>query len=352
MQQVKLAIIGSGPAGYSAAIYASRSQLNPILFSGHEVGGQLMYTTEVENFPGFSQGIMGPKLMTEMKLQAERFGTSIESNVITAVDFSQEPFKLWTRFPSGYSVDDFRQAKLETIKKMGNELRQTEPDLETQAVIVSTGAAAMRLGVPGEDKFLGRGVSVCAVCDAAFFKDKKVYVIGGGDSAMEDALALAKFTPDVTIIHRRDEFRACKIMQERVLNNDHIQVMWSTTLESIEGKEMVEQIVVKQEDKVQTLAADGVFLAIGHQPVSSIFEGQLQLDEKKYIVTAQNYSAAGIALAQKRLNQSGLVNYPTMTSVKGVFAAGDVVDLHYQQAITAAGSGAMAALDVEKWLAD
>ncbi len=352
MKEVKLVIIGSGPAGYSAAIYTGRSKLKPILFSGHETGGQLMYTTEVENFPGFSEGVMGTQLMAEMRLQAERFGTTIESNLITAVDFSQEPFKLWTRFPDGYSVDDFKQAKLETIKKMGDELKQSEPDLKAQAVIVSTGATAMRLGVPGEDKFLGRGVSVCAVCDAAFFRDKKVYVIGGGDSAMEDALALAKFTPDVTIIHRRDKFRASKIMEERVLKNDHIQVMWNTTLESIEGKEMVKQIVVKQEDKIKTLAADGVFLAIGHRPVSAIFEDQLQLDEKKYIVTSQNYSAAGIALAQKRLTETNLVSYPTMTSVNGVFAAGDVVDMHYRQAITAAGSGAMAALDVEKWLGD
>ncbi len=352
MSHTNLAIIGSGPAGYTAAIYTGRAEIEPVLFSGHEAGGQLMYTTEVENFPGFPEGIMGPEFMMGMKRQAEKFGTHIVNELVTAVDFSQRPFKLWTDFPDGYSVEDFKRTDKDKIKALGEELRQTEPNFTAEAVIVSTGAASIRLGIPGEQKYMGKGVSTCAVCDAAFFRDKKVYVIGGGDSAMEDALALSKFTGDVTVIHRRDELRASKIMQKRVLEHEGIDVMWNTELKEVKGGQVVTEIVVEHEGERKTLAADGVFLAIGHRPVTALLQDQVLLDDRGFVVTSQNYTEEGLKLAKKRLNKNGVVDYPSMTSVEGVFAAGDVVDLHYKQAITAAGFGGAAALDAEKWLGE
>lgn len=352
MQHTKLAIIGSGPAGYTAAIYAGRAEIKPVLFSGHEAGGQLMYTTEVENFPGFPEGIMGPEFMLNMKRQAKKFNTQIKDELVTAVDLSESPFKLWTKFPKGYSPDDFRRVDREKINGLSEEVRQTEPDCTAEAVIISTGATSIHLNVPGEEKLLGKGVSTCAVCDAAFFKDKKVYVVGGGDSAMEDALALTKFTDDVTVIHRRDEFRASKIMQQRVLQHDSIEVMWNAEVKEIRGEQLVTEIVVEQEGEMKTVPADGLFIAIGHRPVTEIFANQLQLDNRDFIVTSQNFSKEGLKLAHNRLSKQGVVGYPSMTSVEGVFAAGDVVDLHYKQAITAAGLGAAAALDAEKWLGE
>ncbi len=352
MSHQKLVIIGSGPAGYTSAIYSSRAQLEPVLFAGVESGGQLMYTREVENFPGFPQGVMGPKLMANFKQQAERFGTKVEQQLVTAVDFSQRPFKIWAHFPEGYNANDFRNEDESKIKKVGQILRQTDPDFTADAVIACTGAAANRSHVPGEDKFFGQGVSVCAVCDAAFFKDKKVFVIGGGDSAMEDALALANFTDDVTVIHRRGQFRASLIMRQRVLNHEHIEVMWNTSLKEVKGDQVVESIVVEQEGEEKSLSADGVFLAIGHHPVSLLFKDQLQLDKKGYVVTGHNLSRLGIELSKQRLNEHGLVKFPSMTSVPGVFAAGDITDVHYWQAITAAGLGAATALDAERWLGE
>jgi thioredoxin reductase (NADPH) len=352
MSHQKLVIIGSGPAGYTAAIYSSRAQLQPLLFAGAESGGQLMYTTEVENFPGFPEGIMGPKLMTGFKKQAERFGTRIEHQLVTAVDFNQRPFKLWTHLPEGYSANDFKKEDAAKIKQIGQVLRQTKPDVTANAVIVSTGAAANRLHVPGEDKFFGRGVSTCAVCDAAFFKDKQVYVIGGGDSAMEDALALANFTDKVVVVHRRDQFSASRIMSQRVLDHNEIDVMWNASLKAVKGDQVVKSIVIEQEGREKTLPADGIFLAIGHHPVSLLFQDQLQLDKKGYVVTSHNLSRSGLELSKQRLNKQGLVKFPSMTSVPGVFAAGDITDVHYWQAITAAGLGAAAALDAERWLGE
>lgn len=316
-------IIGSGPSGWSAATYLSRALLKPLVFSGEKAGGQLMLTTEVENYAGFSKGILGPDLMMEMRAQAERFGTVIQDEFVTKVDFSARPFKVWVG----------------------------EDEYQANSVLVATGAESIMLGVAGEEKFVGRGVSTCAVCDAAFFKGKKTFVIGGGDSAMEDILALTKFAESVTVLHRRDSFRASKIMQDRVLKNPKVKVMWNTELLEVKGDKKVEGITVvdvKTKAK-QDLPADGVFLAIGHKPITGIFKDQLQLDDAGYVVSRFVLDKNSLALAQAAL-KDGVVQYPTMTSVEGVFAAGDVVDFRYRQAITAAGYGAMAAIDMEKWL--
>ncbi len=329
MNQTKLAIIGSGPAGLTAAIYASRAMLEPVLFAGSQAGGQLMYTSQLENFPGFPQGVNGPEFMIGMRQQAERFGTKIVDDNVTKVDLSSAPFKLWV---GGQQDDDH--------------LWQAE------AVITTTGASAIRLGVPGEDKFFGRGVSSCAVCDAAFYKNKAAVVIGGGDSAMEDSLALTKFAASVKLIHRRDKLRASKIMQDRILNNPKIEVIWNTEVKEVTGDQQVTGVKVFniKTQQISQLQADGVFLAIGHRPETELFAGQLQLDSKGYLVTRQSATEPGLKLAEAALTPDKLVNFPTMTSVTGVFAGGDAVDVCYKQAITAAGQGCAAALDAEKWL--
>lgn len=351
MEKLNIAIIGSGPAGLTAAIYSGRSLLQPLVFAGQEIGGQLMYTSELENFPGFEKPILGPKFMLSLQTQAKRFGTMIAYKTITAVDFSQRPFKLYTQLPAGVSFDQFKLANISQVKKIQEQVtQQFSPDYEAKAIIVATGAAAMHLEIPGEKEFYGKGVSVCAVCDAAFYQDKIVFVVGGGDSAMEDALALTKYTDKVTIIHRRDSFKASKIMIQKVLKHPHIKVLWNTQIKRIIGQEKVTGIEITSQDKMNELTADGVFLAIGHQPVTAIFTDQLKLDSHGFIITAQSPSHQGIVMAKKRLEQNVLVNFPTMTSVEGVFAAGDVVDLRYKQAITAAGMGAAAAIDAEKWL--
>jgi thioredoxin reductase (NADPH) len=359
MQKTQLAIIGSGPAGYTAAIYASRAQLKPILFTGIESGGQLMYTTQLENFPGFPDGVMGPKFMMSLRAQAERFGTEIKDTTVTAVDFSSRPFKLWTSLPKGVMADVFKNGNPDEIGSVIKEVKTQPHDIETDAVIVATGASSIRLGVPGETEFFGRGVSVCAVCDAAFYRDKNVYVIGGGDSAMEDALALAKFAGQVTIAHRRDEFRASKIMRERVLNQDKIKVLWKSNLKGVLGDENGQRVTgvkIEVNGQLKEFPADGVFLAIGHKPVTSLFakneaqDAQLDLDQKGYVISRMSFNKAGVKQAQAALDESGLLQFPTMTSVEGVFAAGDVVDLRYKQAVTSAGAGCAAALDVERWL--
>ena len=305
MEHVKVAIIGSGPAGYTAALYNSRAQLKPVVFAGEKNGGQLMFTTVVENFPGFSQGKPGPELMMEMRQQAEKFGADIRDQYVTKVDFSVRPFKL--------QIAD-------------------KEEITAEVVIIATGAQARMLNVPGEKKLLGRGVSTCAVCDAAFFKDKNVYVLGGGDSAMEDTLALVKFAKQVTLVHRRSEFRASKIMQDRVLNNDKVKVMFNAEVTEIIGEKMVQKIKIKQNGQETEFLADGLFLAIGHQPISQLFADQIELNEQGYILTKQDKRST------------------SMTSVDGVFAAGDVVDFRYRQAITAAGMGCIAALDAQRWL--
>ncbi|NND03448.1 MAG: thioredoxin-disulfide reductase [Acidimicrobiia bacterium] len=297
----KMVIIGSGPAGLTAAIYAARADLDPLMIEGFARGGQLMITTDVENYPGFPDGIMGPDLMEQFRKQAERFGTRMIGADVTKVDFTQHPFKVW----SG------------------------EDEYEAETLVISTGATARWLGIPGEKKLTGHGVSACATCDGFFFRDKEIAVVGGGDSAMEEALFLTKFASKVTIIHRRDEFRASKIMAQRALDHDKIEVIWDTVVEEVLGDGSVSGITIRNRntDEVTEMKVDGLFIAIGHDPNTKIFEGQLELDSEGYIV------ADG-----------------TKTSVEGVFAGGDVVDKVYRQAITAAGMGCAAALDAERWL--
>ena len=300
----KVAIIGSGPAGYTAGIYAARANLEPVLFEGLESGGQLMLTTDVENYPGFVDGIMGPELMQVFKQQAERFGTVIKTEFIDSIEKTDEGFKL----------------------------KSSKEEYMFDTVILAPGASARWLGVKGEKELQGYGVSACATCDGFFFKEKTVAVVGGGDSAMEEALFLTKFATKVIVIHRRDEFRASQIMQDRVLNHDQIEVMWNKTVEEIKGDGTVSSVVLKdtQDESTEEVNLDGVFVAIGHDPNVKFLDGLVELDEKGYIKTG--FSTA------------------TSTSVDGIFAAGDVADSVYRQAITAAGSGCQAAIDSERWL--
>ena len=299
----KVLIIGSGPAGLTAAIYAARAALEPLMIEGMERGGQLMLTTEVENYPGFPEGIMGPELMDGMRKQAERFGTRIISSDVTKVDLSERPFKVWVG----------------------------EERYESESLIISTGASARWLGIPGESRLRGYGVSACATCDGFFFRDREIAIVGGGDSAMEEALFLTKFASKVTILHRRDEFRASKIMAQRAIDHPKIEVLWNTTIEEVLGDDLVTGLRVKNvlTDEESVLPVEGFFLAIGHDPNTKIFQDQLDLDAAGYISTAGG---------------------STRTAVEGVFAAGDVVDHYYQQAVTAAGMGCQAAIDVEHWL--
>lgn len=304
MSQVeKVIIVGSGPAGLTAAIYSSRALLKPFMIEGEEVGGQLMTTTDVENFPGFAHGIMGPELMGVMKQQAERFGTRFLSRNVTKVDLSSRPFKVW----------------------VGDQLFQS------QALIISTGASAKYLGLESERKFLGRGVSACATCDGAFFRNQEVVIVGGGDTAMEEATFLTRFASKVYIVHRRDTFRASKIMADKALHNPKIEVLWNSGIEEILGDKVVEAVKIRDfaKNQVYEKKIQGVFIAIGHKPNTDLFKGQLQMNDVGYLVTKPN---------------------STSTSVEGVFAAGDVADDKYRQAITAAGTGCMAAIDSERWL--
>ena len=299
-------IIGSGPAGYTAALYCARANLNPLIFEGNQPGGQLTITTDVENYPGFPDGIMGPELMNNFRAQAKRFGTEILSMNVDSVDFSSSPF----------------------IVKSGDKT------YSAKSIIISTGASAKLLGLEVEKKLMGYGVSACATCDAFFYKDKKVFVVGGGDSAMEEATFLTKFASSVTILHRRDSFRASKIMQDKVFKNDKIDIMWNSSVIDMIGepdKNGLESIVVEDTitSEVKTIDCDGLFMGIGHKPNSDIFLNKIKLNESGYILTENN---------------------STKTSVSGVFAAGDIMDPIYRQAVTAAGSGCMAALDAEKYL--
>ncbi|MEI6510740.1 MAG: thioredoxin-disulfide reductase [Candidatus Uhrbacteria bacterium] len=303
--QEKLIIIGSGPAGHTAAIYAARAELKPLMFEGSTPGGQLMMTTEVENFPGFPGGLMGPEMMELFKKQSERFGTRILAENVTAVDFSVRPFVVITS-TSTYSSD---------------------------AVIVSTGATAMWIGVPGEKEYGGRGVSACATCDGFFFKNKKIIVVGGGDSAMEETNFLTRFAETVTVIVRKDVLKASKIMQERAKANPKISFVWNSEVKEIVGdgtRVTGVKLFNNQTNEMTDFATEGVFVAIGHKPNTELFVGKLDMDKGGYLVT-----------------QPG----STRTNVEGVFAAGDVADHYYRQAITAAGTGCMAAIDAERWLA-
>ena len=301
MQQ--LVIIGSGPAGLTAALYAARANLSPMLIEGWQSGGQLTTTTEVENFPGFSKGIMGPELMKEMRSQAERFGTEFLTGDVSAVDLKGKPFRL--------TIDG-------------------EKIIETTALIIATGASSIRLGIPNEARLTGYGVSTCATCDGYFFRGKKLVVVGGGDSAVEEAIFLTKFAQTVYLVHRRDKLRASKIMQDRALKNDKITFVWNSVIENILGQDAVTGVRLKNvvTGESTDLSCVGVFVAIGHRPNTDLFVGQLDLDPDGYIRTSHG----------------------TATSVAGVFAAGDVQDKQYRQAITAAGSGCMAAIDAERFL--
>jgi len=311
MENRNVVVIGGGPAGYTAALYLARADLKPLVISGEKAGGQLMLTTEVENYPGFVEGIVGPKLMEDMRKQAEKFGAEMMNKNVSKVELGGEVKKVW----------------------VGEEV------FEAKTVIISTGAEARMLGL-GEEKLLGRGVSTCAVCDAAFFRDKKVFVVGGGDSAMEDTLALTKFASEVGLVHRRDSLRASKIMQERVLGNEKVKVWWNSVVTGVGGEEVLSGVKIKnlKSGEEKEVEAEGLFLAIGHLPETKLFKGQLNLDEKGFLK---------MGMYEEGIKVEG---YPMMTNVEGVFAAGDVVDFRYKQAVTAAGMGCQAALDVEKYL--
>ena len=306
----KLIIIGSGPAGLTAALYAGRANLSPVVFEGIQPGGQLTITTEVENYPGFPGGIMGPELMDVFRAQALRFGATSLYRNITKVDFSVHPFRLWT----------------------------DGEDYTADAVIVATGASAKLLGLPSEKRYMGYGVSACATCDGFFFKGLSVAVIGGGDTAIEEATFLTKFASKVTIVHRRNELRASKIMQEKALGNPNIAFVWDSVVDEIlgkddDGKRAVTAVRLKnlKTGAVSQLAVDGVFMGIGHKPNTDLFAGQLEMDSVGYLITRGRGTA---------------------TNIPGVFAAGDVADSVYRQAVSAAGTGCMAAIDAERWLAE
>ena len=300
-----MVIIGSGPAGLTAAIYAARANLAPILIEGKEPGGQLTLTTLVENYPGFAEGIMGPQLMEDMRKQAQRFGAEIINGFVHAVKLKEQPFRV-------YYADQEIQAK---------------------TVVISTGSSAKLIGIDSEIKLMGHGVSTCATCDGFFFRGKEIAVVGGGDSAMEEATFLTKFATKVSLIHRRETLRASKIMQDRAMNNPKVNFVWNTVVEEVEGSRETGVTGLKLKNlktqQASQLKVDGLFVAIGHNPNTDIFRGQIELDDRGYIITQSN---------------------STRTNIPGVFACGDVQDPVFRQAITAAGTGCMAAIEAERWL--
>ncbi len=309
----EVAIVGSGPAGLTAAVYAARANLAPVVLEGElsstsdQPGGQLMLTTDVENFPGFPEGVMGPDLMSRMRTQAERFGADLRSVKASKVNFEVRPFEIWVGDPDA------------------------EPTIKANSVIVATGAQSLMLGLANEARLLGYGVSTCATCDGFFFRDRHIAVVGGGDSAMEEALFLTKFASTVTVVHRRDSLRASAIMVDRAVANDKIRFLWNSTVTDVVGERAVEKLQVQNllTDERSDLAVTGLFVAIGHRPNTDLFKGQLDMEDSGYLRT-----------------QPG----STRTNVEGVFACGDVQDSIYRQAVTAAGSGCMAAIDAERWL--
>ncbi len=303
----KVVIAGSGPAGLTAALYTARAELEPIVFEGPEPGGQLTTTTDVENYPGYPEGVQGPKMMDDFRQQAQRFGADTRWGMVSNIDFSQRPYKV--------EIDE-------------------EIVIYAESIIASTGAEAKWLGIESEQKMRGKGVTACATCDGAFFRDQDVIVIGGGDSAMEEATFLTKFASKVTIVHRRDEFRASKIMQKRALDNPKIEVAWNSTLHEVLGDQVVDGVVLENTvtgEKTKMENVTGVFLAIGHKPNTELFEGVVDMDDEGYIITKDK---------------------STYTNVPGLFACGDAQDKIYRQAVTAAGTGCMAAIDAERWLAE
>ncbi|MCA9320237.1 MAG: thioredoxin-disulfide reductase [Planctomycetes bacterium] len=303
--EAKVAVIGSGPAGWTAALYTSRANLQPVVFEGLEPGGQLMITSEVENFPGFPEGIQGPELMKLFKEQAKRFGTIVHTELVSKVDFSKRPFVV--------SSDD--------------------REVHAESVIISTGASAKYMNLPGEKDFYNKGLSACATCDGFFFRGKEVVVIGGGDSAAEEANFLTRFCSKVTLVHRREELRASKIMQQRLFDNPKVDIRWNSQLSAYHGDAngVIEAVTLEstKDGSQERFATQGVFMAIGHKPNTDLFKGVLEMDDAGYLITRPD---------------------STYTSIDGVFACGDVQDHTYRQAITAAGSGCMAAIDAERWL--
>lgn len=306
-KRYKVVIMGSGPAGLTAALYTARANLEPLVFEGFEAGGQLTLTTDVENYPGFENGIMGPDLINTMRNQAERFGAKCLLSDIDSVDLSKHPFRI----------------------------KSGETEVQADSFIIASGASARMLGIPSEKDLIGHGVSTCATCDGFFFKDKEIIVVGGGDSAMEEATFLTKFASKVSVIHRRDSLRASKIMQDRAFKNERIKFIWNSVVEEVLGEKGkgVTGVKIKniETERITEMKIDGVFIAIGHNPNTKIFNGLLETDENGYIITSEGTSE---------------------TNIPGVFAAGDVQDTRYKQAITAAGSGCMAAIDAEKFLED
>ena len=310
----EIIIIGSGPAGLTAAIYSARADLAPLVVEGEpsstsdQPGGQLMLTTDVENYPGFPDGIMGPQLMADMRAQAERFGAEILSRKVSRVDLSDRPFGVWIGDPEAPT-----------------------PTYTAEALIISTGAQSVMLGLEAEQRLIGHGLSTCATCDGFFFRDQEIAVVGGGDSAIQEATFLTKFANKVTVIHRRDELRASKIMQQRAFDNPRIEFAWNTTVDEILGDPTVSGLRLRDtiDDGLRELPVTGVFISIGHRPNTALFAGQLDMDDNDYLITGPDRST---------------------TNVEGVFACGDVQDHNYRQAVTAAASGCMAAIDAERWL--
>lgn len=335
MPHSSVIVLGSGSAGLTAALYAARANLSPIVLEGKEPGGQLTWTTIVENFPGFPEGIMGPELMENMRKQAQRFGADCRFETAVSVDLSHRPFRISTRL-------DPSDPDSETT------------EYETDALIVATGASARTLGLPDEMHWMGNGLSTCATCDGALYRGKKVGVVGGGDSAVEEATFLTRYASRVWVIHRRGELRASKIMQDRLYANPKIEMVWNAEIGSYVGVEQPvpaltgAKLVSTKDGSTRTLEMDGLFLAIGHNPNTAVFKQQLATTPEGYLLTRNALAWANVPAPAELRDR--MPNYGTATSIEGVFACGDVVDTHYRQAITAAGTGCAAAIDCEKWL--
>lgn len=335
MSHSAVIVIGSGSAGLTAALYAARANLSPVVFEGHEPGGQLTWTTAVENFPGFPDGVLGPDLMDAIRKQAQRFGADCRYQTAISVDLSRRPFKVTTS-------EDAKDPEAKTF------------EYTADALIIATGASARTLGIKDEMHYMGYGLGTCATCDGALYRGKKVAVVGGGDTAVEEATFLTKYASKVTLIHRRETLRASKVMQQRIFANPKVDYRWNSAIAEYLGEDEPYKALTgirlesTLDGSTEDVPFDGVFLAIGHSPNTSVFEGQLAMTPEGYLLTRTALAWGGIEAPEGLIDR--MINYGSATSVEGVFAAGDVVDTHYRQAITAAGSGCAAAIDCEKWL--